>query len=122
MVRKMTLYGVFCMAMFAFTACQEETETIQTEEQVTAQKQAQAKKDNEPREVTQFREKLQEIARSGESYSESEKAMLLYPVAQKLIDVHGMPEDTTVDPIFKTTEEQTAYLGFKKFIELVKNR
>lgn len=79
-------------------------------------------KDSEPREVSQFREKLQEIARSGESYSESEKAMLLYPVAQKLIDVHGMPEDTTVDPIFKTTEEQTAYLGFKKFIELVKNR
>jgi len=36
------------MAMFAFTACQEETEIIQTQEQVTAQKQAQAKKDSEP--------------------------------------------------------------------------
>ena len=49
--------------MFAFTACQEETEIIQTQEQVTAQKQAQAKKDSEPREVTLFRGKLQEIAR-----------------------------------------------------------
>ena len=120
MIKKSFLLSILFVG--ALVACSDEGEVIQTQEQAIAQKQAQAKKDSEPREVTLFREKLQEIARSGESYSESEKAMLLYPVAQKLIDVHGMPEDATVDPIFKTTEEQTAYLGFKKFIELVKNR
>lgn len=79
-------------------------------------------KASEPIEVTNFRNKIKEIAKSQQDYSDAEKSKQLYEVAKDLIDVYGMPSNTDVPKEITTNEEKVAYLGFVKFTELIKNR
>lgn len=44
------------------------------------------------------------------------------PAAKEILEVHGMPKDMSPDPLMKTDDEQTAILGFRRFIELIKTR
>lgn len=83
---------------------------------------AKERKALEPKEVTNFRNKLIEISKSDKNLTDSEKATILLPAAKELLEVHGMPQDVSKDPLMKTEDEQNTILGFRRFIELIQNK
>src|SRR5690606_35779662 len=121
MKKKMyTNLAAFTM-LFVVFGCSEDTPTNEQQETTTSYSTKSVKQD-EPVEVTDFRNKIKEIARSGQQLTDSEKAMLLLPEAKALLEVHGLPENTEIPKQITIEDEKTAYLGFVKFIELIKNK
>jgi len=120
MKKKMYMNLAAFAMLFVVFGCSEDTPA--NEQQTTTSYSTKSVKQDEPVEVTDFRNKIKEIARSGQQLTDSEKAMLLLPEAKALLEVHGLPENTEVPKDLTTEEERTAYLGFTRFIELIKNK
>lgn len=115
-----TSLAAFVM-LFVIFGCSEDTPTNEQQKTTTSYSTKSVKQD-EPVEVTDFRNKIKEITRSGQQLTDSEKANLLFTEAKALLEVHGLPENTKVPEDLITEEERTTYLGFTKFIELIKNK
>lgn len=105
---------------FTITNCENDQTTSNNE--TIENNVAKERKALEPTEVTNFRNKLIEISKSDKNLTDSEKASILLPAAKDIIDVHGMPQDVSKDPLMKTDDEQNAILGFRRFIELIQNK
>ncbi|PJR03930.1 hypothetical protein CDL10_04865 [Avrilella dinanensis] len=111
---------VFAM-LFVVFGCSEDVPTNEQQETTTSYSTKSAKQD-ELVEVKNFQNKLKEISRSGKQLTDSEKANLLFTEAKALLKVHGLPENTKIPEDLTTEEERTTYLGFIRFIELIKNK
>ena len=110
----------FAMLFVAY-GCSEDTLANEQRETTTSYSIKSVKQD-EPIEVTDFRNKIKEISRSGQQLTDSEKVTILLPEAKALLEAHGLPENTEISKQITTEDEKTAYLGFVKFIELIKNK
>jgi len=121
MKKKMYMNLAAFAMLFVVFGCSEDTPTNEQQETTTSYSTKSVKQD-EPVEVTDFRNKLKEISRSGQQLTDSEKAMLLLPEAKALLEVHGLPENTELPKEAVTNEMKTVYLGFTKFFELIKNK
>lgn len=112
--------AVFAM-LFVVFGCSEDAPTNEQQETTTSYSTKSVKQD-EPVEVTDFRNKIKEISRSGQQLTDSEKAMLLLPEAKALLEAYGMPDNIDVPKDLITDDEIMGYLGFVKFTELIKNK
>lgn len=121
MKKQIITASLLLLSSIFFIGCENDV-TNSVNQKTTLETKAREKKANEPVEVTEFRNKIKEITRSGKNYSDSEKAILLLPAAKEILDVYGMPKDMSPDPLMKTDDEQTTILGFRRFIELIKTR
>ena len=112
--------AAFAMLFVAY-GCSEDASANEQQETTTSYS-TKSVKQEEPVEVTNFRNKLKEIARSGQQLTDLEKATMFLPEAKALLEAHGLPENTEIPKQITTEEERTAFLGFTKFIELIKNK
>lgn len=120
MRKRIILLTAVIAGTFTITNCENDQTTSNNE--TIENNVAKQRKASEPIEVTNFRNKIREIAKSEKILTDSEKASILLPVAKEILEVHGMPQDVSKDPLMKTDDEQNAILGFRRFIELIQNK
>lgn len=119
-MKKILFLTAILTSSLLFVNC--DNDQITEEEPTITSNVAKQRKASEPIEVTNFRNKIREIAKSEKILTDSEKATILLPAAKELLEVHGMPQDVSKDPLMKTEDEQNTILGFRRFIELIQNK
>ncbi len=120
---KAKLFTILTMSSMLFLSygCSEDVPANE-QSQTTTSHSTKSVKQDEPVEVTNFRNKLKEISRSGQQLTDSEKAILLLPEAKSLLEEFGLPDNIETPKQITTDDEKTAYLGFVKFMEIIKNK